>query len=116
MISALTQAARRIGRAYGERIGGVVVTSWAVSRPSGNGITSATSASAGTVTGTIFRESKPTLSSPAPGVPLMGVRRWILVVEAGSVAVGDVLTSGSLSFTVVTQDAEQLGTWEMSKP
>lgn len=116
MIDQLAHAARLIGRTYGERIGGVVVTSWAVSRPSGNGVTSGTSASAGTITGTIFREARPSLVSPAPGVPLMGKRRWLLVLESGSVAVGDVLSSGGLQFTVLAQDAEQLGTWEVSKP
>lgn len=116
MIASLAAAARTIGRTFGARSGGAVITSWAVARPTGNGVTTGTSASQGAITGTIFQEARPTLRSPAPGAMPVGVRRWLLVLEAGTVAIGDVLTGGGYTFTVAAVDAEQIGTWEVTKP
>lgn len=99
-------AAQALGRTWG-----LGITSWAASTPaSGEG---GAATSAGTVTGTIFQEVKPTLKSAAPGMPAVGVRRWLLVLESGTVAVGTVLVGGSYTFRVVAPDAEPIDVWEV---
>jgi hypothetical protein len=81
-----------------------------IRRSSGEG---GAATSAGTVTGTIFQEVKPTLKSAAPGMPAVGVRRWLLVLESGTVAEGTVLVGGSYTFRVVAPDAEPIDVWEV---
>lgn len=112
MASAEQIAIRAGARIHGRRWG-LGVTSWAASTPaSGQG---GALTSAGTVTGTIFQEAKPTWRAAAPGLPPVGVRRWLLVLESGTVAVGTVLTGGAYTFRVAAPDAEPIDVWEVVK-
>ena len=98
----LRSAAREIGREGGLKTNGVSITAWA-------------SSAGGSITGTIVREARPTFQSAAPGLPPIAVRRWLLVLEVGTVAVGHVLTAGGYTFRVSAVDAETLNTWEVQK-
>ena len=95
--AALFDAARTIGRTFG-----LGLTTWA-------------SSAGGSITGTIFQEARPTFQSAAPGLPPIAVRRWLLVLEVGTVAVGHVLTAGGYTFRVAGLDSEQINTWEVQK-
>lgn len=105
---AIRAAARTLGRTWG-----LGITSWDASTPaSGQG---GAATSNGTITGTIFQETKPTWKNAAPGMPPVGVRRWLLVLESGTVAVGTVLAGGGYTFRVVAPDAEPIDVWEVVK-
>lgn len=93
--AAILAAARTIGRTFG-----LGITAWV-------------SSAGGGVTGTIVQESKPTFQSAAPGLPPIGVRRWVLVLEVGTVGVGDVLTADTYAYRVAAPIDDRVGIWEV---
>lgn len=98
----IAAGARRLARTVGLKTNGVPITTWA-------------SSAGGSITGAIFQEARPTFQSAAPGLPPVSVRRWLLVLEVGTVAVGHVLTAGGYTFRVAAVDSEQINTWEVQK-
>ena len=76
---------------------------WTVERPSGNGVTGpASSGAAASITGTVYRAKPPAIVVTQAQTPVPA-RQWHLNLRAGTVAIGDRITSAetaSYRFTI----------------